>query len=122
MHRRPWDIGRVSSAALLASGIAGIVMPGRFAAALHVTPSDPRGVAEVRAGLGGTYAALGGWALLSSAPAARRAVGMTWLGAAAARLAALRLDRPETDLAYWSYLAGEIALGSAALLSAATQD
>jgi hypothetical protein len=79
------NAGRVSSAALMLSGVAAVVNPRGVADALHLTPADGRGVTETRAGLGGTYAALGGWALVSSEPAADVAVGMTWLGAAAVR-------------------------------------
>jgi cytosine/uracil/thiamine/allantoin permease len=110
--------GRISSLALMLSGVAGVVMPNRVATMLELTSSTPRGVAETRAGLGGTYAALGGWALASSAPAAQRAVGVTWLGAAAARLGALKLDRPRPDWTFWAFLAAEIGLGAAALSAA----
>jgi hypothetical protein len=97
------------------SGVAGVVIPGRVAGALDLTPGSPRGVTEARAGLGGTYAALGAWALLSRSPVAKRAVGVTWLGAAAARMLALRMDEPETDGTFWAYLAAEVGLGTAAL-------
>ena len=107
--------GAVSSAAMLASGVAGIVMPERILPALHLTSTDARGSAEVRAGLGGTYAALGAYGLLSRSAVARRAVGVTWLGAAAARLYALQEDEPETDATFWAYLAGEVLLGLGAL-------
>jgi hypothetical protein len=73
---------------------------------------------QTRAGLGGTYAALGGWALVSRDPTAQAAVGVTWLGAAAARIGSLVLDRPRTDGAYWAYLAAEIGLGAVALVGA----
>jgi hypothetical protein len=112
------NLGRVSSAALMASGLAGVVMPGRVAATLELPAGTKRGIAETRAGLGGTYAALGGWALVSRDPTAQAAVGVTWLGAAAARLGALVLDRPRTDAAYWAYLAAEIGLGAVALVGA----
>lgn len=59
------NLGHVSSAALMLSGAAGAVMPGRVASALQLTPESSHGIAETRAGLGGTYAALGGWALVS---------------------------------------------------------
>jgi hypothetical protein len=111
-------LARVSSAALMLSGIAGVLTPTSVASALDLTPGSNRGVAETRAGLGGTYAALGGWALLSRDPTAQRAVGVTWLGAAAVRLASLVIDRPPTDLAFWSYLAAEIGFGTAALATA----
>ena len=110
--------GRWSSAALMLSGVAGIVTPKGFLSALDLSADSPRGLAETRAGLGGTYAALGAWALVSRAPAAEAAVGATWLGAAAARIAALRLDRPRTDAAYWAFLGLELGCGTAAVASA----
>jgi hypothetical protein len=88
------NLGRVSSAALMLSGVAGVVMPERVASALQLTPASSRGIAEVRAGLGGTYAALGAWALVSRRRAAGVAVGAAWLGAATVRLVSLAIDRP----------------------------
>ena len=112
------NLGRVSSAALMLSGVAGVVTPTKVASALDLSVASGRAVAETRAGLGGTYTALGGWALLSRHPAAHAAVGATWLGAAAARLASLLIDDPRTDGAFWAYLAAEIGFGSAAIASA----
>jgi hypothetical protein len=100
------------------SGIAAVVAPRRVAAALQLSPVTSRGSAETRAGLGGTYAALGAAALASPDPAFQAAVGVTWLGAAAVRLAALVLDRPQTDATYWAYLAAEIGFGAAAIADA----
>ena len=112
------NLGRVSSAALMMSGVSGVLVPRRFVAALDMSVLSDRGVAETRAGLGGTYAALGGWALLSRDPGAQAAVGVTWLGAAAVRLGSLVVDRPRTDAAFWAYLVAEIGLGTAALATA----
>jgi hypothetical protein len=109
------ELGRLSSAALMMSGLAGVVMPNRVGKALDLPATTGRGVAETRAGLGGTYAALGGWALVSRDPAVQRAVGVTWLGAAGARLGSLLLDRPKTDWTFWAYLAAEIGFGATAL-------
>jgi hypothetical protein len=111
-------LGRCSSAALMASGLAGVVMPARVAGALELPAVTKRGIAETRAGLGGTYAALGAWALVSRDPTAQAAVGVVWLGAAGARIGSLRFDKPRTDAAFWAYLAAEISLGAAALLGA----
>ncbi|HEY3673826.1 MAG TPA: DUF4345 family protein [Acidimicrobiia bacterium] len=111
------NLGRVSSAALMLSGLAGVVTPLKVAGSLDLTPSSGRGVAETRAGLGGTYAALGAWALCSRRPAAQTAVGVMWLGAAAARIAALLLDDPEPDRTYWAYLAAELGFGTLAVAS-----
>lgn len=111
------SLGRVSSAALMLSGFAGVFTPTKMASSLDLTASSGRGVAETRAGLGGTYAALGAWALLSRRPAAHTAVGLVWLGAAAARLGALVVDDPQPDGTYWAYLAAELGLGAAAVVS-----
>jgi hypothetical protein len=116
------NLGRVSSAALMLSGLSGVLTPEKVATALDLSPGSKRGIAETRAGLGGTYAALGGWALVSRDPAAQRAVGVTWLGAAAVRLASLVVDRPRTDFAFWSYLAAEIGFGATALASASRRE
>ena len=105
----------MSSAALFLSGVAGAVAPDRVAAALDLAPTSARGRAEARAGLGGTYAALGLFALLRGS-AAQQAVGFTWLGAATARIASLNVDEPQTDWTYWAYLAAEIGLGLGALM------
>ncbi|MDQ1508432.1 MAG: hypothetical protein QOG50_276 [Actinomycetota bacterium] len=112
------NLGRMSSAALMLSGISGVLTPKGVASALHLSAVSDRGIAETRAGLGGTYAALGAWALLSREPAAQTAVGVTWLGAAAVRLASLAVDRPPTDVSFWAYLVAEIGFGTVALASA----
>src|SRR5256885_1876267 len=44
------NLGRVSSAALMASGLAGVVMPGRVAITLEPSAGTKRGMAETRAG------------------------------------------------------------------------
>jgi len=113
------DAGRVSSAALMLSGLSGVLMPRRGASALDLSAISDRGIAETRAGLGGTYAALGGWALASHDQTALAAVGVTWLGAAVVRLGSLVVDRPRTSWAFWGYLAAEVGLGTTALASAA---
>ncbi|AWS41256.1 DUF4345 domain-containing protein [Streptosporangium sp. 'caverna'] len=111
----------MSSAALMLSGVAGMVVPKSVGSALDLPAASARGVTETRAGLGGTYAALGGWALVSREPAADVAVGVTWLGAAGVRLASLKLDRPRTDWTFWAYLGVELGLGATALVSAGTR-
>jgi hypothetical protein len=113
------NLGRLASGALMLSGIAGVAMPDRVAEAMSLTPRDGRGKAETRAGLGGTYAALGGWAFVTDSPAARTAVGMTWLGAAATRLGTRQLDTPEADATYWAFLGAEVGFGLAGVLSGA---
>jgi hypothetical protein len=119
---RRLGLGRISSASLMLSGLVGVVSPDKFADALKLTPSTPRGVTEIRAGLGGTYAALGGWAFVVDNRSARTAVGATWLGAGAARVAGMQIDEPEPDAVFWLSLAMELGLGLASLLSAVKRD
>ena len=99
----------------MVSGLAGVLMPEKVGAALGLPAPGTRGVAETRAGLGGTYAALGAWALVARDPAAQRAVGVTWLGAAGARLGSLMVDRPDVDWTFWAYLGAELGFGAIAL-------
>jgi hypothetical protein len=109
------NAGWLSSAALAASGLGIALDPRRAMDALGLAPASKRGIAETRAGLGGTFVGLGLWALSRRSPDAYRAVGATWLGAAAFRTAALAVDRPDTDWTYWAYLALELVLGVSAL-------
>ena len=109
--------GVTASAAMAASGVAIALMPERVATSLSVQTTSPRGVAEVRIGLGGTFAALGLWALARGTSDAYTAVGVTWLGAAAVRLLTMRVDEPATDATFWTYLGLESTLGVAGLLA-----
>src|SRR3954447_16705422 len=112
--------GVASSAALAMSGLAITLDPRGASVALQPTPDSDRGVAETRAGLGGTFVALGGWALVRGSPDSYTAVGVTWLGAAAVRLAAIHVDRPRTDFSYWAYLVAEMGFGMAGIAAAAS--
>ncbi|MCW2544273.1 MAG: hypothetical protein JWM40_1825 [Frankiales bacterium] len=111
--------GDLSAAALAASGVAIALMPERTLAQLQLTPDTARGITETRAGLGGTFAGLGFWALARGSSDAYTAVGMTWLGAAAFRTYSLRADEPEKDASLWAYLGGEVVLGVAGVLARA---
>ena len=110
-------LGTLSAAALTASGLAIALMPERALAQLELTPVSARGLTEARAGLGGTFAGLGLWALLRGSSDAYTAVGVTWLGAAAFRTYSLTADEPETKPSYWAYLTGEVVLGTAGILA-----
>ena len=109
--------GTLSATALAASGLAIALMPERTLAQLELTPDSARGITETRAGLGGTFAALGLWALVRRTSDAYTAVGMTWLGAAVFRAYSLQQDEPETTPSYWAYLTAETVLGTAGLLA-----
>jgi hypothetical protein len=113
----------VSSAfALGASGVGIALDPKRAGDGMRIPPSSARGITEMRAGVGGTFAALGTWALLRGSSDAYTAVGVTWLGAAVARVVSLRVDEPETDWTFWAFLAGEATLGIAGILARSRGD
>lgn len=110
-------LGTLSAAALAGSGLAIALMPERTLAQLELTPDSARGITETRAGLGGTFAALGLWALVRRTSDAYTAVGVTWLGAAVFRAYSLKQDEPETNASYWAYLSAESVLGAAGLVA-----
>ena len=110
-------LGTLSAAGLAASGLAIALMPEKTLANLELVPESARGITETRAGLGGTFAGLGLWALVRGTSDAYTAVGMTWLGAAAFRAYSLKADEPETKPSYWAYLTGEVVLGTAGVLA-----
>jgi hypothetical protein len=115
--RRP---GLASAAGLAASGVGIALDPRRAGEMMRIPPTSARGVTEMRAGVGGTFAALGAWAMLRRSSQAYTAVGVTWLGAAAVRTLSIRLDDPEKDWSFWTFLTGETVLGVAGLLDRGT--
>ena len=111
-------LSRLPAAALLASGVAGVVIPQDFLDNIELDARSPRGIAEARAGLGGTYAGLGAVGVLAGTRSADAAVAATWLGAGVVRAGAWQQGRFQTHWTYWAYLAGEFTLGGLALRSA----
>jgi hypothetical protein len=111
--------GDLAAASLGLSGLAMALVPQRSAAALALSPDSPRGVTELRAGMGGTFAGLGLWAWARGTSDAYTAVGMTCLGAATARVWSLSVDEPERGPAHLALLAGEVGLGVVGLLARA---
>ena len=109
----------IPSAALFVSGVAGVWIPERVVAELELDPRSPRGVAEARVGLGGTYAGLGAVGLIARTRSVDAAIGATWLGAAITRALSIRLDPHRQRWTFWAYLLGEVGLGGLALASAA---
>jgi hypothetical protein len=112
--RRP---GFTSSLALAASGVGIALDPQRAGAVMRIPPASARGTTEMRAGVGGTFAALGAWALLRGSSDAYTAVGVTWLGAAVVRAVSMQVDEPDKDATFWAFLAGETVFGLAGILA-----
>jgi hypothetical protein len=114
IFRRP---GFTSALGLSASGVGIALDPRRAGQVMRMPPMSARGVTEMRAGVGGTFAALGAWAMLRGTRDAYTAVGVTWLGAAAVRAISMQTDQPEKDNTFWAFLGMETALGVAGLLA-----
>jgi hypothetical protein len=112
--RRP---GFSSALALSASGVGIALDPRRAGTVMRMPPQSARGLTEMRAGVGGTFAALGAWALLRGTSDAYTAVGVTWLGAAAVRTISMKVDGPEKDATFWAFLGLETTMGLAGLLA-----
>jgi hypothetical protein len=74
-------------------GIGGVLKPLMVAKLVRLTPSEPHGISEIRATLGGFFIGLGGFALYSQNTVIYGAVGMGWIGAAIARIFSLIIDR-----------------------------
>jgi hypothetical protein len=112
--RRP---GFSAAAGLSAAGIGIALDPKRAGEMMRMPPMSARGITEMRAGVGGTFAALGAWALVRGTSDAYTAVGVTWLGAAAVRAVSMEVDKPEKDATFWAFLGLETVLGMAGLLA-----
>jgi hypothetical protein len=110
--RRP---GFTSALALAASGVGIALDPEAAGKMMRIPPNSARGVTEMRAGVGGTFAALGAWAMLRGTSDAYTAVGVTWLGAAVVRAVSIKVDDPEKDSSFWAFLAAETTLGLAGI-------
>jgi Domain of unknown function (DUF4345) len=74
-------------------GIVGFLKPLMVAKLVGLTPSEPHGISEIRATLGGFFIGLGGFAMYSQNTVIYGAIGMGWLGAAIARVFSLVIDR-----------------------------
>jgi hypothetical protein len=95
-----------------------VLIPGDFIENIELDARSPRGLAEARAGLGGTYAGLGLVGSVAGTRSVDAAIGATWLGAGVVRAGAWQRERFTAHWTYWVYLAGECALGGLALRSA----
>jgi Domain of unknown function (DUF4345) len=74
-------------------GIVGFLKPLMVAKLVGLRPSEPHGISEIRATLGGFFIGLGGFAMYSQNTVIYGAIGMGWVGAAIARVCSLVIDR-----------------------------
>lgn len=66
-------------------GVFGLFWPWGVASFVGIIPEGERGVSEIRATYGGLFVALGLVAMIAQSPDIFRALGVAWIGVAAAR-------------------------------------
>jgi hypothetical protein len=103
----------LGAAITLVLGFWSIWRPERVAKAVGFSLHGRRGRAEFRIGFGGFFLGLAGYALYVRNDAVFLAMGAMWLGAAAIRVLAMFLDRPEFNVSYLGVFLFELAMGAA---------
>jgi hypothetical protein len=79
----------------LAFGVFSFIAPKKSATSVFFSLGTSRAVAEYRIGFGGMLIGICSWIIYSNAPAAIKALGFIWLGAAIARAACFFIDKPK---------------------------
>jgi hypothetical protein len=101
----------IGTLSLLGYAISSLFLPHRVGRLIAQELNNPRGIAEFRVVNGGYFAGLSLFALVANHPLVFTALGIGWLGAAAARLLALLLDRPRLEPIYAGLFVFEIVMG-----------
>jgi hypothetical protein len=100
----------------LVFGIWSFVQPKKSASTVFFSLESSRAIAEYRIGFGGMLIGICGWVIYAQEPAAFKAVGFIWLGAAVARAFAWFIDNPKPVAFYLAALVFELVM-AACLLS-----
>jgi hypothetical protein len=100
----------IGTLVLLLYGVLATFFPRWSAPYLAITLDTPRGVAEFRVIHGG-FIAMAIFLLVVNHPLVYMVIGVGWLGAAAARLLAILLDRPALNATYIISIVFEAAFG-----------
>jgi hypothetical protein len=100
----------IAIAITLAFGVFSFVAPKKSAASVFFNLDSSRAVAEYRIGFGGMLMGICGWIIYSNEPAAIKALGFIWLGAALARAVSFFIDHPKPKEYFIAALIFEIAM------------
>ena len=100
----------VTAVGTIATGLISLIRPRAVQGFTGLNAPGARGVAEIRAVLGGGFIGLGLAPLILGAPAAYQMLGITYLAIAVARFAGIALDK-SFERSNWISLAVEIAAG-----------
>ncbi len=101
----------IGTLSLLGYAIGSLFLPHIVAKLIAQDLNSPRGIAEFRIVNGGYFAGLSIFALIANQPLLYTALGIGWLGAGAARVLSIALDRPKLEPIYLGLLAFEIVMG-----------
>jgi hypothetical protein len=96
----------------LAFGVFSFVAPTKSAASVFFTLNSSRAIAEYRIGFGGMLIGICGWIIYSNAPAAIKALGFIWAGAAIARAASYFIDKPNPRNFFIAALVFEVVMAA----------
>lgn len=112
----PWGIVKISIAiATIVTGLISLFRPRSVQGFIGLTAPGARGLAEIRAVLGGAFIGLGAAPLLLNTPAAFQMLGITYLAIGAARAVSILIDR-STERSNLASLAVEIVFGALLLI------
>ena len=100
----------VLAAATIATGLISLIRPRSVQGFTGLTAPGPRGLAEIRAVLGGGFIGLGAAPLILGEPAAYSMLGITYLAIAIGRVGGIVLDK-STEPSNLISLAVEIVFG-----------
>jgi uncharacterized membrane protein HdeD (DUF308 family) len=94
----------------MAMGVILMIRPAAMRSFTGVSADNPRGITEIRAGVGGAFIGLGSAPLLLSNEAAYHMLGITYLIIGVIRLVSIFVDRTPVP-SNWISLAVEIIFG-----------
>lgn len=86
------QLANADALATLALGVLGLLLPGKAARLVSISPVGRTGISEIRATYGGLFAMLAAVVLVAQDRAMFGMVGAAWAGAAAGRLFSMWRD------------------------------
>ncbi len=100
----------------LAFGVWSLLQPKKSAEAVFFSVPTSRAIAEYRIGFGGMLTGICAWLIYSQEPAAFKALGFIWLGAALTRALCFFVDRPKPINFYWAACVFEFVMAGCLLV------
>jgi Domain of unknown function (DUF4345) len=111
----PW-LQWFAIAITLAFGVWSFLQPKKSAESVFFSLQTSRATAEYRIGFGGMLIGICSWIIYSQDPAAFKALGFIWLGAAIARGLCFFIDQPKPMTFYWAAFVFEVFMAACLLV------